>query len=100
MTVPRDNEAHRFPVSVKGILLRADTGVTVQTRRAQWELPGGKLEVGVAPERCVAREIGEELGLEVEPVGPVDAWVYPVAEGIHVLIVTYGCVEREQRAAV
>jgi len=100
MTAPRDNDAHRFPVSVKGILLRADTVVLVKNRRDEWELPGGKLELGEAPERCVAREIEEELGLEVEPVGPVDAWVYTIAEGIHVLIVTYGCVEREQRAAV
>ncbi len=99
-TVPSDNDAHRFPVSVKGVLLRADTVVLVKNRRDEWELPGGKLELGEPPERCVAREIEEELGLAVEPVAPVDTWVYTIAEGVHVLIVTYGCVERGQRAAV
>ena len=96
----RDNEAHRFPVSVKGIVIRSREVVLVRNARDEWELPGGKLELGEPPERCVAREIEEELGLEVEPVAPVDSWVYSIADGVHVLIVTYGCVERTQRTAV
>ena len=101
VTLPSgDNAAYRFPVSMKGILIRSDAVVLVKNRRGEWELPGGKLELGEAPELCVAREIEEELGLEVEPVAPVDAWVYTIESGVHVLIVTYGCVERAQRAAV
>ena len=97
---PSDNEAYRFPVSVKGIVLRSEAVVLVRNRRDEWELPGGKLELGEPPERCVARELEEELGLEVEAVAPVDAWVYTIGEGVHVLIVTYGCVERVRRTAV
>lgn len=97
---PRDNDAYRFPVSVKGIVVRDDTVVLLRNRRDEWELPGGKLEVGESPERCVAREIDEELGLDVSPTSLVDSWVYDIAAGTHVLVLTYGCVERSTRAAV
>lgn len=64
---------------------------TRKNPRDEWELPGGKLEAGETPEACVAREIDEELDLAVS-VGPmVDAWVYPIAPGIDVLVLTYGC---------
>jgi 8-oxo-dGTP pyrophosphatase MutT (NUDIX family) len=96
----RDNEAYRFPVSVKGVVLRGDSVVLLHNSRGEWELPGGKLELEESPERCVAREIEEELGLIVEPRALLDSWVYTVAPGVHVLIVTYGCVETMEREAV
>ena len=96
----RDNEAYRFPVSVKGVVIRGDRVVLLHNSRGEWELPGGKLELSESPEQCLAREIEEELQLSVEPRALLDAWVYTIAPGVHVLIVTYGCVEISERLAV
>ena len=34
----------------------------LRNERDEWELPGGKLEVGEDPADCVVREITEESG--------------------------------------
>jgi 8-oxo-dGTP pyrophosphatase MutT (NUDIX family) len=89
--IPQDNKAYRFPVSVKGIIYQNSSIVLLKNERDEWELPGGKLELGEAPEQCVAREIEEELGL-VAKTGPLlDSWIYHIYEGVDVLILTYGC---------
>jgi 8-oxo-dGTP pyrophosphatase MutT (NUDIX family) len=86
-----DNEAYRFPVSVKGVVFLDSRVALLQNRRDEWELPGGKPELGETPESCVAREISEELDLRVK-VGPLlDVWVYHIGEAVDVVIVTYGC---------
>ena len=90
-TAPRDNEAYRFPVSVKGVVLRRGRVVLLQNERDEWELPGGRLEAGEDPMDCVVREIREELGLDVTVAGIVDSWTYEVLPGREVVIVTYGC---------
>ena len=98
--VARDNEAYRFPVSVKGVVLRGDAVVLVKNRRDEWELPGGKLELGEQPEACVTREMEEELHLAVRPDQLIDAWVYTIAPGTDVLVISYGCTEDSNSDAV
>ncbi|MCN9243030.1 (deoxy)nucleoside triphosphate pyrophosphohydrolase [Streptomyces sp. RY43-2] len=63
-------------VVVGGALL--DRGRLLAARRSappelagRWELPGGKVEPGESPEHALARELREELGVTVEPVGRV-----------------------------
>jgi mutator protein MutT len=98
--LPSDNNAYRFPVSVKGVVLRAGAVVLVKNARDEWELPGGKLELAETPAECVAREIEEELKLAVVPEGLLDSWVYTIAAGTHVLVLTYGCSESDVRQPV
>ncbi|GAA4640551.1 NUDIX hydrolase [Actinoallomurus vinaceus] len=88
----RGNAAHRFPVSVKGVVLDpADRVLLLRNERDEWELPGGKLELGESPEACVAREILEEASWPVTIAAILDSWDYHIAPGADVLIVTYGC---------
>lgn len=83
--------ARAFPVSVKGVAVHGGRVLLLMNERAEWELPGGKLELGEDPRACVAREIDEEVGWQVT-VGPIlDCWQYHIGARQDVVIVTYGC---------
>ncbi len=97
---PRDNEAYRFPVSVKGVVIRDGKVILLRNERDEWELPGGKLELSESPERCLAREIAEELRLDVQTESLIGSWVYSIIPGVDVLVVTYGCSEASLNEAV
>lgn len=90
-----------FPVSIKGVVVRDDRVLLLKNERDEWELPGGRIELGESPEECVAREIHEETGWTVE-TGPIlDSWMYYIAvAGKNVLIVTYGCHPTDGKAPV
>lgn len=81
-----------FPVSVKGVVVRDGRVLLLRNERSEWELPGGRIELGESPEACVAREIVEETHWKVR-TGPIlDAWMYYIAVADrNVFIVTYGC---------
>jgi 8-oxo-dGTP pyrophosphatase MutT (NUDIX family) len=97
---PRDNDAYRFPVSVKGVVIRDGKVILLRNERDEWELPGGKLEPTESPEQCLAREIKEELGLEIVPERILNSWTYTIVPGVSVVILAYGCVESSRDDAV
>ena len=81
-----------FPISIKGVVIRDGRVLLLRNERQEWELPGGRIEIGESPEECVSREIFEETQWKVT-TGPIlDTWMYYIdpAEK-HVFIVTYGC---------
>ena len=81
-----------FPVSVKGVLVTSDAKVVlVLNDRGEWELPGGRIELGESAEDCLAREIEEELGVSAKVGQPIDSYLFEVIPGRHVFIVTYSC---------
>jgi 8-oxo-dGTP pyrophosphatase MutT (NUDIX family) len=83
--------ASRFPVSVKGVIFLGPRVVLLRNEREEWELPGGRLESGEEPASCLAREVREELGIEVAAEAILDCWRYEIQDKGEVVIVTYGC---------
>ncbi|GAB3494040.1 NUDIX hydrolase [Amycolatopsis cihanbeyliensis] len=81
-----------FPISIKGVVVRAGKVLLLKNERDEWELPGGRIELDETPEECVAREITEETRWKVT-TGPIlDTWMYYIDQAEkHVFIVTYGC---------
>jgi 8-oxo-dGTP pyrophosphatase MutT (NUDIX family) len=91
MPAPAVPGTRAFPVSVKGVAVQAGRVLLLENERAEWELPGGKLELGEDPPECVVREISEETGWRVTAGPLLDCWQYHIREGRDVVVVTYGC---------
>jgi mutator protein MutT len=77
---------------------RDDAGRLLLCRRADtlnWELPGGKVEIGETAEEAVVREVAEETGVRIEVVGFQGVYSDPG----HVMVYATGEV-RQQFAVV
>jgi len=81
-----------FPVSIKGVLQSPEGLVVLMlNERDEWELPGGRIELGETAPECLAREIDEELSVQVAVGEPLDSYLFEVIPGKHVFISTYRC---------
>lgn len=81
-----------FPVSIKGVLQSPEGLVVLMlNERDEWELPGGRIELEETAAQCLAREIAEELAVEVSVGEPLDSYLFEVIPGKHVFISTYRC---------
>ncbi|HEU4965319.1 MAG TPA: 8-oxo-dGTP diphosphatase MutT [Bacilli bacterium] len=56
----------------------------------KWEFPGGKLEWGEEPRQGVAREIREELGIEIAVDEVVEVVAHTYADR-HIVLIGYRC---------
>ena len=54
------------------------------------DLPGGRIEFGESPAAALRREVAEETGLQIEPVGPLHVWHY-VKERFQLVGIDYLC---------
>ena len=79
---------------VAAVIERSDRRLLIGRRRRnhssplKWEFPGGKVEVGETPERALARELKEELGVSLRkwvPIGRVVHQYAGTAEELEIL---------------
>ena len=80
---------------VAGLVMR-DGRVLISQRRAdqslplQWEFPGGKVEPGEAPVAALARELREELGIDVT-VGAIWDVLFHAYPDFDLVMLVYAC---------
>jgi ADP-ribose pyrophosphatase YjhB (NUDIX family) len=80
---------YQLPISLKAVILWRGRVPLLRNERDEWELPGGKLELGEDPRLALRREIAEELDWNVEVGEPFQTWVYRIRADRHVFIVTF-----------
>ncbi len=89
------NAHYAVPISIKGIVFENDKVWLRKNERDEWELPGGKLDVGEQPSQTVLRELNEELGFETELMSIIQANMYIIEnsdyESRGVLVISYLC---------
>ncbi|MBI2393112.1 MAG: (deoxy)nucleoside triphosphate pyrophosphohydrolase [Deltaproteobacteria bacterium] len=71
-------------IVVAGVLLEGGRVLLTQRKKGAhleglWELPGGKIDPDEDPRDALARELREEIGVEVDVGAPVEitSWRYP-----------------------
>lgn len=86
---------YSVPISVKGIVFDDDRVWLRKNERNEWELPGGKIDMGEQPKQTVAREMKEELGFTTEVLDIIQSHIYTIESSIDeshgVLVLSYLC---------
>lgn len=93
-----NEESPHILLVVAAALVDKDGRVLLQERAAGrsmaglWEFPGGKVEPGETPALALIRELGEELGIDVEAacLAPAVFASEPLGER-HLLLLLYVC---------
>ncbi|MFB7918198.1 hypothetical protein [Streptomyces sp. NPDC056061] len=90
-----------WPVPVTAVAQDHEVRVLLPgNEHEEWELPGGRLEIGPpsgphpadrSPEETTVREPGEESGWDAGTGELLGTWIHEPVPGRRVLILTYDC---------
>ncbi len=85
---PAENTA---PVTIKGVCLDMERRVLLcRNHRSEWELPGGRPQIGESFAACLVREIAEETGLTATVHALICAYPYEALASRWVNVIVYG----------
>jgi len=80
-----------YPISVKGVLIHQDRVLLLLNERGEWDLPGGRPNLGEDHRAALKREVQEETGLPVEVGTALGEYLFEVLPGRFVRIVPFVC---------
>jgi 8-oxo-dGTP pyrophosphatase MutT (NUDIX family) len=84
-------ETMNYQISVKAVVRDGTKVLLRKNDRAEYELPGGRMEEGESFEDTVRREISEESGVLISDLRPLEPWLYQIGNIRTVLIVPFSC---------
>ena len=94
-------------VGVGGVVIEGGRVLLIrranEPRQGEWSIPGGLVETGETLEYAVARELQEETGLVVRPLGVLEVFERIVLDGkgrarYHFVLIDYLCERLEGNA--
>ncbi len=94
-------------VGVGGVVIEKDRVLLIrranEPRQGEWSIPGGMVETGETLEYAVVRELQEETGLVVRPLGVVEVFERIMLDGkgrarFHFVLIDYLCERLEGKA--
>lgn len=80
-----------YRVSAKGVVLMGGKILLVRKINGMWDLPGGRLEAGEAPEEALVREVREETGILARPIRLIHGFIRPKPIKADVFVAAYLC---------
>jgi 8-oxo-dGTP diphosphatase len=80
-----------YPISVKGVVVDHDRVLLLLNERDEWDLPGGRPDVGEDHRTALEREVREETGLAVTVGDALAEHLFEVLPGRFVRILPFVC---------
>ncbi len=85
----------KVQVAVKGIIVDDGKFLIISqviNRKEIWEIPGGRIEHNSTPEKCLIREIKEEVGIDAEIIRLVGTYYFFRSDNNdQIICITYLC---------